>query len=449
MYTVRTIIFDLEWSFLGVSAITTNDVLSLFIRAVIVGFICLGIGILAFIPLWDYVANLQRLCRMIYNSEFFLVNKLESPNMMRAETAKVKKEMAYFPYFYYKQKRGMIEITVRLDGSKFHQSGVFTNLTETLEQVYFLSVTDMYERKGYYTYCLLQDSSKSRISIEEVNPVRYEIPLTKDLTWNIAKIPHALINGGTGGGKSFFLNVLIRGFVKMGADIRIGDPKNSALSDYKTILPNVATSCTGIMEMLKTAVENMEGRYIEMKGNKDYISGQDFTHYDLPPMVLIVDEYVAFVDSLDKKDRSIFESYLAQIALKGREAGVFVVLATQRPDASYLGGGIRDQLGLRVTLGKMSKDGYRMTFGQTDQKLSNRGGVGRGYVYLEGFTFIREFYSPLVPPEYDFIQECANLLGVSPCAFVPEVKKASKDDEDQKSPEGTYIVEETIMKEVK
>ena len=49
----------------------------------------------------------------------------------------------------------------------------------------------------------------------------------------------------------------------------------------------------------------------------------------------------------------------------GRQAGFFLILACQRPDAKYLWDGIRDQFNFRVALGRMSEMGYGMMFGET------------------------------------------------------------------------------------
>ena len=54
------------------------------------------------------------------------------------------------------------------------------------------------------------------------------------------------------------------------------------------------------------------------------------------------DEYVAFMDMLGKESVKVIDK-LKQIVMLGRQAGFFLVLACQRPDAKYLGDGIRDQ----------------------------------------------------------------------------------------------------------
>lgn len=400
-------------------------------------------------PVWDYIANLQRLCTLIYASKWYLTNDILTPNMFAEERKAVKRELTYFPAFYYRKRRGMVDITVRLDGSKFHGSGELDKLPDLLQDVYALNIYDVSDRLNYRTFRLLADAARLRIHITDVVPERYRIPLMHGVSWDISKIPHALINGGTGGGKTFFLNILLRAFLIMGAKLFVCDPKNSSLADYKNILPDVSVTPDGIIKNVRACVSIMEQRQKEIKTDRRYVSGWDFTHYDLPPVILVLDEYVAFADSLTKKEKDEFKALVMQIVLKGREAGVFVLLATQRPDAEYLSGNVRDQLGLRVSLGKMSAEGYRMTFGTTDQKLRNKGVRGRGYIYMDGYAYIQEFYAPLVPDSYQFINEAATLLGVTPCASTPASGEASAGAGDQETGEAGFIVSEVIYDEAR
>jgi DNA segregation ATPase FtsK/SpoIIIE-like protein len=102
-------------------------------------------------------------------------------------------------------------------------------------------------------------------------------------------------------------------------------------------------------------------------------------------------------------------SKLKQIVMLGRQAGFFLILACQRPDAKYLADGIRDQFNFRVALGRMSELGYSMMFGSDTQKQFFLKPIkGRGYVDV-GTSVISEFYTPLVPKEHDFLKRIAQL----------------------------------------
>lgn len=90
-----------------------------------------------------------------------------------------------------------------------------------------------------------------------------------------------------------------------------------------------------------------------------------------------------------------------------------------------------------------------MTFGTTDQKLRNKGVRGRGYIYMDGYAYIQEFYVPLVPDGYQFINEAATLLGVTPCASTPASGEASTGAGDQETGEAGFIVSEVIYDEAR
>lgn len=403
--------------------------LSLYILlpSIVVGVAVAGLSFVA-VPFWNRLHDLQTLCEMIYTYPLYQVrNYIGNGAMEDGET--VKREIQYFPRFYYRRTKGVMKITVRLDDSQFHENGAFENLNKILEDTFVMEVVDMTMRKEYLTYWLVTNGEKQRLTIQEVVPEGYSIPLMRGISWNIEKVPHGLVVGGTGGGKSYFLNTLLKAFVQMGAELYICDPKNSALADYCRIFPRVGVDTAGILDNIKACVRIMEERYNNVKGSPDYIPGQDFTNYSLAPVVLIIDEYTAFAGSLQKKEKEEFKASLSQIVLKGREAGVFVFLATQRPDAEFLSGNVRDQLGLRVTLGSMSDDGYRMAFGSISQDLRKGMDPGQGYMHMPGMPYVRRFYSPYVQSGYDFIEECEKLV---------RVKESGRSEEESKSvdPEG-------------
>ena len=89
----------------------------------------------------------------------------------------------------------------------------------------------------------------------------------------------------------------------------------------------------------------MEARYDEMQEHPDFKMGANYAKVGLTPHFLIFDEYVAFMDTLAKKEWEEVMKLIRIIIMKGRQAGYFIILACQRPDAKYLGDGVRDQFG--------------------------------------------------------------------------------------------------------
>ena len=118
---------------------------------------------------------------------------------------------------------------------------------------------------------------------------------------------------------------------------------------------------------------------------------------------------VAFMEMLGTKENAAVLNKLKQIVMLGRQAGFFLILACQRPDAKYLGDGIRDQFNFRVALGRMSEMGYGMMFGETTKDFFLKQIKGRGYVDV-GTSVISEFYTPLVPKGHDFLKEIKKLI---------------------------------------
>ena len=79
----------------------------------------------------------------------------------------------------------------------------------------------------------------NRITIDEVRAENGCLRLMKNLVWEYDALPHALIAGGTGGGKTYFLLTLIEALLHTNAVLYILDPKNADLADLGTVMGNV------------------------------------------------------------------------------------------------------------------------------------------------------------------------------------------------------------------
>ena len=145
-----------------------------------------------------------------------------------------------------------------------------------------------------------------------------------------------------------------------------------------------------------------------MKQLPTYQTGKNYAHMGLEPHFLILDEYVAFLECLKREENNEVLSDMKKIIMLGRQAGYFLIVACQRPDAKYFGDGIRDQFNFRVALGRMSEMGYGMMFGETTKDFFLKQIKGRGYVDV-GTSVISEFYTPLVPKGHDFLKEIKKL----------------------------------------
>lgn len=317
-----------------------------------------------------------------------------------------KSKITYFPKMYYNLKNGDICISVRITMGKYQEQ--LLHLEKKLESGLYCELTNKILTESYVEYTLLYDTIKNRISIDKVEAKNGKLRLMKNVWWEYDSLPHMLIAGGTGGGKTYYILTLIKALLEAGAVLNILDPKNADLADLGAIMPRVYYKKEDMVDCINHFCDEMLQRSEDMKHHHNYKTGENYAYLGLAPHFLIFDEYVAFMEMLGTKENVEVLNKLKQIAMLGRQAGFFLVLACQRPDAKYLGDGIRDQFNFRVALGRMSDLGYSMMFGESNKDFFLKPIKGRGYVDV-GTSVISEFYTPLVPKGYDFLKEIGAL----------------------------------------
>ena len=121
-------------------------------------------------------------------------------------------------------------------------------------------MTDKVLHDGYIEYTLLYDMVANRISIEEVKAEHGGLKLMKNLIWEYDALPHALIAGGTGGGKTYFLLTIIETLLQTNAVLFILDPKNADLADLGTVMPNVYHTKEEMIACVNSFYEGMVSR---------------------------------------------------------------------------------------------------------------------------------------------------------------------------------------------
>ncbi len=192
----------------------------------------------------------------------------------------------------------------------------------------------------------------------QTNPSMLYIPIGKDITGapyfsDIGEMPHLLVAGVTGSGKSVFLNSLITSILYKAtpSDVRfiMIDPKRIELSIYNGIphlLFPAITESEDAVKILKRAEELMEVRYRELSrvGVRDINAYNKKVRDKLPYILIIVDE---LADLLLQKGREV-ERVLIRLAQKARAVGIHLVLATQRPSVDVITGLIKANFPSRI-----------------------------------------------------------------------------------------------------
>jgi len=251
---------------------------------------------------------------------------------------------------------------------------------------------------------------------------------------DLAPMPHLLVAGTTGSGKSVGLNCMILSLLyKMSPDqcrLILIDPKMLELSMYEDIphlLAPVVTEPGKAIRALKWTVEQMEERYRMMaslgvralpsfnakvrdaraRGTKlgrrvqtgyDSTSGQPIyeteeLEYDvLPQIVVVVDELADLMMTAGKE----VEFLIQRLAQKARAAGIHLIMATQRPSVDVITGVIKANLPTRISFQVTSKIDSRTILGeQGAEQLLGKGDM----LYMPGGKQIIRVHGPFVSDE--------------------------------------------------
>lgn len=404
-------IMQTDWQDFSLSQVNSINLPYLLISMGVALLVCLAVALTFYRCRRDYVKQLchrQKLARMVLENKWYEAEQVQVDGFFKdLPSGKAKENISHFPKMYYRLKDGLIHIQVEITLGKYQDQ--LLHLEKKLESGLYCELTDKELKDSYVEYTLLYDTIANRISIENVQAKGGRLRLMKNVWWEYDKLPHMLIAGGTGGGKTYFILTIIEALLHTNAVLYVLDPKNADLADLSAVMPNVYYKKDDMISRIDRFYEEMMKRNEDMKHMEGYKTGENYAYLGFPANFLIFDEYVAFMEMLGTKENAAVLNKLKQLVMLGRQAGFFLILACQRPDAKYLGDGIRDQFNFRVALGRMSEMGYGMMFGSNIQKdFFLKQIKGRGYVDV-GTSVISEFYTPLVPKGHDFLREINTL----------------------------------------
>ncbi len=185
------------------------------------------------------------------------------------------------------------------------------------------------------------------------------------LIFDIAKMPHLLIAGTTGSGKSVCINCIVMSLLYKAKPDEVKlimiDPKKVEFSIYKNIphlMAPVVTTPKDAAGALQAAVEEMERRFelFEQVGVRDIKGYNNNTKDDpdmpfLPYIVIIIDELA----DLMMTARDEVETAICRIAQKARAAGMHLIIGTQRPSADVVTGLIKANVPSRIAFAVKSQ----------------------------------------------------------------------------------------------
>ncbi len=270
------------------------------------------------------------------------------------------------------------------------------------------------------------------INSKKFQESKYELPIAigKTITnevymVDLCKMPHVLVAGATGQGKSVGLNAIITSILykKHPAEVKfvMVDPKMVEFSMYAPIekhflakIPDaedaIITDVNKVVETLKSLCVEMDDRYMLLKDanvrqlkeyNEKFINRRLNPlkgHRFMPYIVVIIDEFADLIMQVGKE----VEQPIARIAQKARAVGIHMILATQRPSANIITGVIRANFPARFA--------FKVSTGLESRVILDQNGaeqlIGRGDMLIsQGNDFERVQCAFVDTPEVERITQ--------------------------------------------
>ena len=298
-------------------------------------------------------------------------------------------------------------------------------------------------------------SMKSVLASDKFQDTKYELPFgigktisNESYVADLTKMPHLLMAGATGQGKSVGLNAVITSLLyrKHPAELKfvMVDPKKVELTLYSKIerhflakLPDseeaIITDTRKVVRTLNSLSIEMDNRYellkdAQVRNIKEYnvkFKGRKLSplqgHRFLPYLVLVIDEFADLIMTAGKE----IEVPITRLAQLARAVGIHLIIATQRPSVNIITGSIKANFPARIAFRVISKIDSRtiLDSGGADQL------IGRGDMLLStGSDLIRLQCAFVDTPEIDRITDFIGSQRAYPDTFhLPEYADEEKE----------------------
>jgi len=257
----------------------------------------------------------------------------------------------------------------------------------------------------------LPNNSRENVYLSEIlnnsdfkkRDIKLPIALGKSISGNpivgdLSSMPHLLIAGTTGSGKSVCINTIILSLLYRHTPDKckfiLIDPKMLELSTYEGIphlLCPVITEAKKAASVLGWVVKEMESRYRLMtKEGVRNIDGYNAKHkLPMPYIVVVVDEMSDLMLVAGKE----IENYIQKLSQMARAAGIHIIMATQRPSVDVITGTIKANFPTRISFQVTSKIDSRTILGeQGAEQLLGKGDM----LYMSSANRIVRIHAPFV-----------------------------------------------------
>lgn len=208
----------------------------------------------------------------------------------------------------------------------------------------------------------------------------------EEIYGDLAKMPHMLVAGQTGSGKSVFLNTVITALLMKNSPLDMKmiliDPKMVEFDRFKPIHHvRYVSETSEAVSVLQQLCNEMDRRYaiLAQAGCRDIDDYNSTSKKKMPKIVLVIDELADMMGN--KQYKKGVEQNIVRIAQKSRASGIHMILATQRPSTNIITGVIKANIPCRVALRVFSNIDSRVILDKSGAELLN--GYG-DMLYIDG-----------------------------------------------------------------
>lgn len=247
----------------------------------------------------------------------------------------------------------------------------------------------------------MRDCLKSLIKAKNSMGLNISIGESVDgecIIYDICKMPHLLVAGQTGSGKSIFLHNVILSLIcqysSEDVNLILIDPKKVEFEYYRGIdcVRNVITSSEFATKQINDLCDEMEARYKTFSNLsvRDIDSYNNVSETKMPRIILIIEELSDL--AITSKDEII--NNISRLLHKARACGIHVILSTQRPDSGFMSGRIKGNFQCRAVFSTASKMDSKVALERGGAELLK--GYGDGIFRSNNGQKNTRFQSPLV-----------------------------------------------------
>jgi hypothetical protein len=234
-------------------------------------------------------------------------------------------------------------------------------------------------------------------------------PSGEDVKLDVARLPHMLVAGSTGSGKTVFLSSLVTSLVwrhtKDELEILLVDPKQTDFGVFEDLghlrhqrIFYEPEDAIDVLRELTTREKEQRTKLLRKARCPNILEyNRRNPPKRLPWIVVVIDEFADIILTLQRKERDLFERQISRLAATGRNVGIHLVIATQRPTTDVITGTIKANIPARVSFRLPSvidsrtildQPGAENLLGQGDMLVSFSGEVQRLQGYYASYDEI-------------------------------------------------------------